>query len=58
MDCIDKGIEVEFAQKKCEKLIPLMRDKSKATNMWMYILAILASIAVAAIGIIAGIMSN
>lgn len=44
MDCLEKGIEVEFAQKKCEILVPLMRKKNKATNRWMYFLAIVSSI--------------
>lgn len=58
MECIEKGIEVEFAQKKCDYLIPMMRKKSKDTNRWMYVMAILASIAFAVACIIVGIMSN
>ena len=40
VECLEKGIEVEFAQKKCEYLIPLMRKKNKSTSQWMIIAAI------------------
>lgn len=49
MDCLEKGIEVEFAQKKCETLVPLMRKKNKTTNIWMYVLGFILSIIVAII---------
>ncbi len=58
MECLEKGIEVEFAQKKSEQLIPLMRKKNKKANTWMYVIAILASIALFAVSIMIGIMSN
>ena len=58
MDCLEKGIEVEFAQRKSEQLIPLMRKKNKKANTWMYVIAIIASIAFFAVCVIIGIMSN
>ncbi len=58
MECLEKGIEVEFAQKKCEYLIPMMRKKNKTSNRWMYIIAVLASLALLTAGFLYGILSN
>jgi hypothetical protein len=58
MECIDKGIEVEFAKKKCEYLIPMMRKKNKSANKWMYIAAVLLTIGLFVAMLIYGIMSN
>ena len=58
MECLEKGIEVEFAQKKCEYLIPMMRKKNKKSNRWMYIIAVLASLALFIASFLYGILSN
>ena len=58
MDCLEKGIEVEFAQKKCETLVPLMRKKNKTTNRWMYFLAIVSTIVLFIACFLYAIMSN
>ena len=44
MDCIDKGIEVEFAQHKAEQLIPLMRKSTKKSSFWLYFWSVVLTI--------------
>jgi len=41
LDCIDKGVEVEFATKKCEQLIPQVRRKEKKSTDIQYFLVII-----------------
>lgn len=52
MECIDKHVEVEFAQKKCETLIPLMKKQGKRTSNIMYVLAVIATILLFAMGFV------
>ena len=55
LECIRKGDDVEYAQEKCKTLIPLMRKKNKSHGRWMYVWAVVISIAGAILSIIIGI---
>ena len=41
LDCIDKGIDVEFAANKVEQLIPLIQEKHNKSSKWLNVLAVL-----------------
>lgn len=55
LECIRKGNDVEYAQEKCKTLIPLMRKKNKSHGRWMYVWAVVITIAGLILSIIIGI---
>lgn len=57
MECIDKGIEVEFARHKCEVLVPLMHKKKVNSNRWAIVAAIVVTLLGIALSVIIGLMS-
>lgn len=58
LECIRKGIDVEYAQEKCKTLIPLMRKRNKRNGRWMYVWAIVLSIVATILSIVIGIMGS